>query len=118
MKSYKDWRECKEGEKHSDENLRKDHHGGILPTDMAKAKKVDLITYPPGIEGGNCGNCEYFVLDGDHGWCEHKEVQMHVTKRQCCIYWDRDDIQRPWGDSDATNFAKTFAKDQNKKEKK
>lgn len=91
MKSFDQWRECA-----CDENLKKDHLGGILPTDKRKAKHVDLITLPKDIQGTNCGNCKYYEKDGDHGYCKHKEVEMHVTARQCCAKWTATGAFRAW----------------------
>ena len=92
--SFKTWLEDK---KQDVSNLKKDSYGGIVPTDMAAAKKADLITLPPKVQGTNCGNCKHYENHGEHGFCDHKDVQMPVNARQCCIYWDRDDIKRPWG---------------------
>lgn len=91
MKSYHDWLECKE-----DEKIKKDGRGGLVPENMQRAKKVDLITLPQSVQGTNCGNCTFFKEDGDHGWCEHKDVKMHVNKRMCCVYWTNPGVKRPW----------------------
>lgn len=99
MKSFNEW---KKQEKKSDESLRKDRHGGLVPDNMKRAKHVDLITLPPDVEGTNCGNCLYYVPDGSHGWCEHKDVMMHVNKRMCCKYWDNDGVERSWGEMEGS----------------
>lgn len=82
MKSYKEYKNPK------------DHHGGIIPKDLKKAKKVDLITLPPDIKGTNCGNCKFM----DNDFCKHKEIQMPVNDRMCCAYWDNTKVKRPWSD--------------------
>lgn len=62
------------------------------PSNMQRAKKVDLITLPPKISGTNCGNCK-FIKDG---FCTNKEVQMKVNSHQCCSLWDAEGAIRPW----------------------
>lgn len=62
--------------------------------EIERARKADLGTLPPGITGTNCANCEYSIKDGDKLWCAQKNVQMHVTKRMCCAFWDSPGFKR------------------------
>jgi len=105
MKSYNEWK--KEDKNKAQPPMRKDRFGGLLPENTARAKKVDLITLPPDVQGTNCGNCLYMVMMGDHGWCEHKDVLMHVNKRMCCKLWDNDGVERSWGEMEGSGFAKS-----------
>jgi hypothetical protein len=76
---------------------RMDPHGGLVPPSLERAKKVDLITLPIELVGTNCGNCKHFEgLRGAPGFCNHKDVRMHVTNRQCCVKWDAEGTYRPW----------------------
>jgi hypothetical protein len=94
MKSYIEWKynECK-----GDSKIKKDGRGGLVPADMKKAKHVDLITLPANVPGTNCSNCKHMEKDGDHGWCNHPEIEMPVNHRMCCKYWDNAGVHRPWG---------------------
>jgi hypothetical protein len=47
---------------------------------------VDLITFPKGVDGTNCGNCKYF----SDGQCENKKVLSPVTVHMCCNLWDHE----------------------------
>lgn len=77
----------------------KNNRGGIDPIDSAAkavAKRVDLITLPPGVSGTNCANCKYArTVKGGH-FCEHKDVQQPITPRMCCALWDNQGVQRPF----------------------
>lgn len=99
MKSYNEW--LVEHGDHS--KIKKDAQGGIVPQDMKAAKKVDLITLPPGIEGTHCLNCEYVKKDEDLHFCDHPEIQQYVNKRNCCAYWDHHDVKRLWKESDQSD---------------
>jgi hypothetical protein len=89
---YTDWLEQKQEQK-------KDAAGGLVPENMERAKKVDLITLPPDVEGTNCFNCKWVGhKKGDVRFCEQPQVKQLVNKRMCCAKWDRTDINRPWGD--------------------
>lgn len=94
MKSYDEWlAECSE---HEEKNIKKDKQGGIVPKYKNRAKKAVLITFPVGLEGGNCGNCKFYHAEGDHGDCTHPEMQMHVNPRMCCNHWDNKKALRTW----------------------
>jgi hypothetical protein len=59
----------------------------------AVEKAADVVVLPKGVEGTNCGNCEYF----DDGTCQHPKMEKaKVTNRMCCIYWDNPGAKRPW----------------------
>ena len=63
--------------------------GGINPKtdeDMQKARKADLITLPGGLKSE--------VID--KRFCNNKSVEMFVTARMCCAYWDNKGVRRPW----------------------
>jgi len=66
-----------------------DTQGGLIPTDIERAKAADLITLPDGVGGANCGNCEFFQPVGSVGNCKHPKVEMQVTHRQCCSFWNQ-----------------------------
>ncbi len=72
----------------------KNSQGGYMQSgeELARAKKADLLTLPPGVEGTNCANCK-FQKDG---FCKHKEVQQAVTPRMCCAFWDAEGCVRAW----------------------
>lgn len=63
---------------------------------LLRAQKVDLITLPPNIEGTNCSdtNC---TLYGKNNFCIHKRIQLPITDRMSCAWWDNEDVIRPWG---------------------
>ena len=66
---------------------------------LEKAEHADLITLPEKIEGTNCSNCKFVkILNAEKGlgFCEHKELQMEVTARMCCKYWDAQGAERSW----------------------
>ena len=83
MESYNEWKK----------ELKKDSAGGLVPEDLKKAKRVDLVTLPSKIEGTNCSNCKFI---NSEGFCENKEVQMLVNKRMCCALWDAKGTIRSW----------------------
>lgn len=63
--------------------------GGIDPkndSDMKKAKAADLITLPGGTKADAAAK----------RFCVNKEIQMYVTTRMCCAYWDNSAVRRPW----------------------
>jgi hypothetical protein len=64
--------------------------------ELARAKRVDLITLPASVEGTNCGNCEYVEGTGDVLYCRHPEVRQNVTRRMCCALWDHPRAERAW----------------------
>ncbi len=64
-------------------------HGGIDPKDeseMERAKRADLITLP----GWSREDARSKRM------CMHPEVQMYVTERMCCAFWDNTEVRRPW----------------------
>jgi len=69
-----------------------DGRGGIVPSNIKRAKRVDLITLPEDVKGTNCGNCKWI----NEGFCTHPEVKMHVNDRMCCAEWDNKGVKRPW----------------------
>ena len=63
--------------------------GGLNPQnkdDMKRAEKADLITLP--------GGSQSEVISKK--FCNHPAVQMYVTVRMCCAYWDSKGVIRPW----------------------
>lgn len=62
---------------------------------LERAEHSDLITLPDGIEGTNCGNCEYVR----ETYCVHPEVDQEVSPRMCCKYWDAPGTHRAWKDT-------------------
>ncbi len=63
--------------------------GGIDPkTDeqMKKAQTADLITLPGGSKAEVMGK----------RLCKNEAIQMYVTVRMCCAYWDNNGVRRPW----------------------
>jgi hypothetical protein len=76
-----------------------DKQGGIVPQDLAVAKRVDLITLPQSVRGTNCFNCRWVQHDGSGvGFCDHPKVQQEVNARNCCALWDNEGVIRPWGE--------------------
>lgn len=69
-----------------------EYDGGALD----RAKDADLITLPIKIVGTTCaiGNCKYA---DKHMFCIHPKVQLPVTDRMTCGYWDNEDVIRKWG---------------------
>lgn len=68
------------------------NEGGIDPKDefeMYRARETDLITLPDGSK-------EEVT---DKKYCYHPKVNMYVTARMCCLYWDNDHVKRPWKQS-------------------
>lgn len=68
-----------------------DYSGKALDT----ARNVDLITLPPGVQGTNCaaGNCMY----RKEGLCIHPKINLPVTDRMSCAWWDNTEVNREWG---------------------
>jgi hypothetical protein len=63
--------------------------GGIDPItdeEMQRAQRADLITLPRGTKSDI--NLKRF--------CNNDRIQMFVTIRMCCSYWDNEAIRRPW----------------------
>lgn len=63
--------------------------GGIDPkndSEMRRAEAADLITLP----GGSRNDV------AEKRQCRHPKVNMPVTARMCCSYWDNDRVIRPW----------------------
>ena len=63
--------------------------GGIDPKnekEMDRAEQADLITLP----GGSKTEVKNKRL------CYNKKIEMYVTARMCCAYWDNDGVRRPW----------------------
>ncbi|MDE2095610.1 MAG: hypothetical protein KGL39_00005, partial [Patescibacteria group bacterium] len=77
-----------------------DSQGGEIPTDLERAKAVDLITLPDGIPGTNCSNCRWIGKRGKGHFCEHPKVLMAVTNRNCCALWDGQGTKRAWQDGE------------------
>ena len=73
-----------------------DDQGGVIQTNRQaerRSRDADLLTLPTNIPGTNCANCK-FITDVQNagpvhvGYCVHPKLQMYVTNRQCCSYWD------------------------------
>jgi len=63
--------------------------GGIdpkTPKEMERAKNADLITLPGG-EKSDAANKRL---------CYNQKINMYVTVRMCCGYWDNEGVKRPW----------------------
>ncbi len=78
---------AKNAEKVRQEDLN--NQGGLDPKsnqDMQRAEKADLITLPGGSKSEVAAK----------KFCNNKSVQMYVTERMCCAYWDNEDAWRPW----------------------
>ena len=75
-----------------------DAQGGVIPEDLAIAKRVDLITLPTGVPGTNCSLCRYIDDDGD--FCTHPEIRQPVNARNCCAKWDAPGTLRSWETSE------------------
>jgi hypothetical protein len=56
------------------------------PEEMQRAQKADLITLP--------GGSQSEVISKK--FCNHPSIQMYVTIRMCCAYWDSSGVIRPW----------------------
>ncbi len=69
------------------EDLNK--QGGIDPItqeNLQKAKRADLITLP--------GETELKVEA--KRFCYNVNIEMFVTERMVCSYWDNKGVKRPW----------------------
>ena len=65
------------------------NEGGIDPKnseEMDLAENADLITLP----GGSKADAS------TKRFCYNKKIEMYVTVRICCEYWDNDSVKRPW----------------------
>ena len=65
------------------------NEGGINPKnneEMSRAETADLITLP----GDSKVNTSTKKL------CYNKKIEMYVTARMCCTYWDQESVNRPW----------------------
>jgi len=63
--------------------------GGINPKndeEMDRAKKADLITLPGGSKADATSKRR----------CYNDKINMFVTVRMCCGYWDNAGVKRPW----------------------
>jgi len=63
--------------------------GGIDPKneqEMDRARKADLITLPGGTKTDATNK----------RFCYNNDIQMYVTIRMCCGYWDNVGVKRPW----------------------
>ena len=75
--------------------------GGVIYTDLdslKRAKKADLITIPPYLQGGiNCSNCIFFKrMHQAVGHCVKPDVNVPVTHSQCCKYWEHPGEIKSW----------------------
>lgn len=100
MINYQEWKKNQEFEKGYGKEVpaKKNEQGGFDPSpgQIAKFKKVDLITLP--VEGTNCGNCMFMKPSSQDGvgFCTHKDIQEWVTKKMCCALWNNADVKRKW----------------------
>ena len=65
------------------------NEGGINPKnneDMSRAETADLITLPDGSKADASSK----------RFCYNKKIEMYVTARMCCAYWDNESVNRPW----------------------
>jgi hypothetical protein len=65
------------------------HQGGLNPqtqAEMKRAQKADLITLP--------GGSSVEVISKQY--CNNQAIEMYVTIRMCCAYWDSPGVIRPW----------------------
>ncbi len=65
--------------------------GGLDPIteeDLQKAKKADLITLP--------GFAKLEVKN--KRFCHNAHIEMFVTERMVCSYWDNKSVKRPWAE--------------------
>lgn len=66
---------------------------------LERAKKADLVTFAPGVQGAVCANCEYVTAKDGGDYCENPEVDQPLPDgrlRQCCSFWDAPGTQRQW----------------------
>lgn len=83
-------------------NFQSNNKGGFSYADslqVSRAKAADLITLPRNVEGTNCGNCSFIkIIDKQKGtgFCIHPQVQLPVTARMCCAFWDNKGATRQW----------------------
>ena len=65
------------------------NEGGIDPKnseEMDRAENADLIT----LLGGSKADAS------TKRFCYNKKIEMYITVRICCAYWDNDSVKRPW----------------------
>jgi hypothetical protein len=65
------------------------NRGGIDPKndeEMVRAENADLITLP----GGSKADAP------TKKFCYNNKIEMYVTIRMCCAYWDNEGVNRPW----------------------
>ena len=77
------------------DKYKKDKQGGFIYTgdeSLGKAKVADLITLPKDVKGTNCGNCKFM----SNGFCNNENIQLPVTEKMCCSYWDSEGALRSW----------------------
>ena len=80
------------GETESVDPKELNKEGGIDPKnedELKRAEKADLITLP----GGDKSDSK------DKSLCGHPKVEMCVTARMCCVFWDNARVKRPWKQS-------------------
>lgn len=97
MGTFKDWLKTEKDAK-TPGDFKPD--GGLRPRNEEEVKKfkhADLIVLPNNIEGTNCGNCKY-ASDKSNGmlYCKHPDLELVVTEKMCCRYWDHADVKRNW----------------------
>ena len=57
---------------------------------MKTEEKADLITLP----GGSKEEVK------NRKFCSHPKINVFVTERMCCAYWDNEGVKRPWKKSE------------------
>lgn len=100
MTDYRTWLEHEAAKGKMPEHLPRrpletNQMGGFDHEDNKEKKKfkhVDLITLPEDVKGTNCGNCKFWKKK----FCTHPEIQLWVTERMCCAYWDHEGARRSW----------------------
>lgn len=86
--------------------LKWNPQGGVdprSPEEMAQAQAVDLVTFPEGVEGANCTNCQFFRATDEGlgtGFCSQPEVKQDVTRSMCCARWNAPGTYRAWEAAD------------------
>lgn len=76
------------------DEIEYDRNGGVRlegESEKARASRADLISMPERLRGVGCGNCKFFSAIGGKptsGWCRHPAVDLPVSVRQCCNFWD------------------------------
>ncbi len=70
-------------------SLELNNEGGINPKndeEMSRAETADLIT----LSGGSKADVSI------KRFCFNKKIEMYVTDRMCCAFWDNENVNRPW----------------------